>query len=244
MTSVTHAPANQNMTIMTLIKPVTNITNDHWIAQGYNASNAAAWGLLITGSKFYNESNFGTGNGTPVLTDWMWACYSKASGSVKPRWHFRNLTTAGAWSHTDDSANVGDLSGPLSGLVIGGRQAGTSGFIGSAAALATYTGVLTDAQIEAAAVSALALKAASPNWGVLLNQASTTTAVTDLSGNGATQASISGTTVDASEPPGWSYSLASGPTFKVWNGTAEVAATMKVWNGTAEVAAAIDIVTP
>lgn len=243
MTSVGSAPANQNMTIMALVKPVTNITNDHWVAQGYNASNAAAWGLLETSSKFYSESNFGSGNGTPVLTNWMWACFGKGSGSVKPRWHFRNLTAAGAWAHTDDSANVADLAGPLTGIVIGGRQPGTSGFLGSIAAIATFAGSLSDAAIEAAAVSAATLKAASPNWGVLLNQASTSTAVTDLSGNGATQASISGTSVDADEPPGWSYSLTTGPTFKVWNGTAEVAATMKVWNGTAEVAAGIDIIT-
>lgn len=243
MTSVGSAPTNQNMTIMALIKPVTNITNDHWIAQGYNSSNGAAWGLLETSSKFYNEGNFGSGNGTPVVTNWMWACYGKGSGSVKPRWHFKNLTTGSAWAHTDDSANVGDQTGPPVGIVLGGRQPGTSGWLGSIAAIATFAGNMTDLAVEAAAVSAAALKAASPNFGVLFNQASTATAVTDFSGHGATQSSISGTSVDSDEPPGWSYSLTTGPTFKVWNGTAEVAATMKVWNGSAEVAAAIDTIT-
>jgi hypothetical protein len=238
------APANQgNMTILALVKPVTNITNDHWVAQGYNASNGAAWGLLETSSKFYNEGNFGSGNGTPVLSDWMWIGYGKASGNVKPRWHSRNLTTGGAWVHLDDSANVGDQSGPAVGIVLGGRQPGTSGWLGSIAALVTYTGSLSDAAVEAAAVSAAALKAASPSFGVLFNQTSTSVAVTDLSGNGATQSSISGTSVDADEPPGWSYSLVTGPTVKLWNGSAEIPVTVKLWNGTAEIPMTFDSIT-
>lgn len=239
MTGVTHAPVNEgNITVMALIKPVTNITNDHWILQGYTASNAAAFGMLETGSKFYCEGDFGSGNGTPVLTNWMWACYTKVSGANKPEWYFHNLTAGTAWVHATGSVTVADQSGPPVGIVIGGRQPGSSGWQGSIAALATFNSVLTPTAIQNASASAAALLAAGPSWGVLLNQAATTTAVTDLSGNGATQASISGTSIDADEPPGWSYALTPpGPTFKVWNGSSEVSATMKVWNGSAEVAA-------
>lgn len=237
VTGSSQFPVNQgNITLMALIKPVTNISNDHWIMQGYNSSNAAAFGMLETGSKFYTEGDF-SGAGTPVLNNWMWVCYTKATGSVKPEWYFHNLTAATAWSHVTATGNVSDQTGPAVGVVIGGRQPGSTCFQGSIAALAAFNSILTQTQIQNASASAQALLAAAPSWGVLLNQSSTATAVTDLSGHGATQASIFGTSIDADEPPGWSYALSSSPTFKVWNGTAEVAATMKVWNGTAEVAA-------
>lgn len=229
-------PSNQgNFTIMALIKQVTNITNDHWIVQGYNSSNAGAWDLLETSSKYYNGSNFGGGFGTPVLNKWVWVGYSKASGSVKPQWHFKNLTDSGAWSHTTDASNVADQTGPPVKITIGGKQSNTTGIIGSIAAIATWGSVVSDVNVESYCASALALQGSSLAWGVLLNQASTGTAVTDLSGHGATQSSISGTSVDADDPPGWSYSLTPpGPTVKLWNGTAEVAVTVKLWDGSAE----------
>jgi hypothetical protein len=197
--------------------------------------------LLASGGKFYNEGNFGSGNGSASLNEWTWICFTKQAGSVQPRWSFHNLTAATAWSHVDDTANVSDGSGPPVKIVIGGRQAASAGWRGNIATIAVWDSVLTDSQIEAAAVSAIALHSATPNWGILLNQTSTATDVTDLSGNGATQSAITGTSVSASEPPGWDYSLTpAGPTFKIWNGSAEVAGTVKLWNGTAEVALSLD----
>jgi hypothetical protein len=232
------APVNQGgITVMGLVKTISSA--DQWVVQGYDVSNNPCWGMLASGGVFYNEGNFGSGNGSSVVNDWMWVCYTKASGSVKPRWHTSDLTAASGWSHADDGSNVSDLSGPPTTIVIGGRQQGNSSWRGNIAAIAVWDSVLSDSAIEAAAVSAAALQAAIPSWGVLLNQASTATDVTDLSGNGATQASITGTSVSADEPAGWSYALSSGPTFKVWNGSAEVDATLKVWNGSAEVDASI-----
>jgi hypothetical protein len=228
-------PQNQgNVTLMALIKPITNIANDHWIAQGYTSANAALWGLLYTSSKFYNENNFGSGNGAPVLTDWMWAGYTKATGSVKPRWHFHNLTAATAWSHVDDGSNVADGSGTISKFAIGGHGTSGTGMQGSIAAIAMWSSVLSDATIETACASAAALAASSPSMGFLLNQAATTTAVTDFTGHGSTQSSLTGTTVDSDDPPGFSYTLSSAPTVKVWDGSAEQTVTVKVWDGSAE----------
>lgn len=228
-------PANQgNVTLMALIKPITNIANDHWIAQGYTSAPAALWGLLYTSSKFYNENNFGSGNGAPVLNNWMWAGWSKASGSVKPRWHFHNLTAATAWSHVDDASNVADGSGTMSKFAIGGKGSSGSGMQGSIAAIAMWNSVLGDTTIETACASASALAASNPKMGFLLNQAATTTAVTDFTGNGSTQFSLTGTTVDADDPPGFSYTLSTAPTMKIWDGSAEQTVTVKVWDGTAE----------
>lgn len=234
-------PATQgNFSIMALIKQTTNITNDHWIVQGYNSSNVGGWDLLETSSKYYQGSNFGSGFGTPVLNKWVWVGYGKATGSNKPRWHFKNLTDAGAWSHADDGSNVADQSGPLVKITIGGRQQNTTGIIGSIAAIGVWNSVVTDANIELYCASAAALAASGIKWGVLLNQASTATAVTDLSGLGSTQSSVSGTSVDADDPPGFSYTLSSAPTVKIWDGSAEQTVTVKIWDGSAEQTVTLD----
>ena len=240
-----HEPSNEaGITVMGLIKITASLTADQWIVQAYNSSNNPAWGLLASGGKFYCEGDFSSGNGTAVLNHWMWIGFTKAAGSNKPEWYFHDLTAATAWSHNTGASNVADQTGPPTKIVIGGRQQGSSGLRGSLAAVAVYASVLTQTALQNAAASASALLASSPGWGVLLNQASTATAVTDLSGNGATQASLSGTSVDADDPPGFSYSLTpAGPTFKVWNGSAEVAATLKVWNGSAEVTASLSSIT-
>jgi hypothetical protein len=45
------------------------------------------------------------------------------------------------------------------------------------------------------------------DWAIKLNQASTATSVTDDTGGGGDQTAISGTSVDADDPPGFDYSL-------------------------------------
>lgn len=240
-----HEPVNQGgITVMALAKFSVTASADQWLVQAYDASNNPAWGLLASGGKFFCEGDFSSGNGTVTLNHWMWVAYTKATGNVKPDWYFHDLTAGSAWTHVQGASNVQNLTGPPSKIVIGGRQSGSAGLQGSIAAEAVYNSVLTQTAIQNASASATALLAASPSWGVLLNQASTATAVTDLSGNGATQASVTNTSVDSDEPPGWSYSLTpSGPTFKVWNGSSEVAATMKVWNGSSEVSASFSSIT-
>lgn len=242
ITGSASVPVNQgNLTVMCLIKITANLGNDQWFIQGVTSANAAVWGILISGSKFYCPGNFGAGNGTPILNKWMWVGFSKATGSVKPRWHFHNLTDATAWSHVDDGSTVGDQSGTVTKVIIGGQPGNTNGIRGSEAAVGYWSSVLTDAQIETACANGTALAASSLAGGHLLNQASTATAVTDISGHGATQSAITGTTVDADEPPGWAYSAApSGPTVKLWDGTAEQTLTVKLWDGTSEVTLNLD----
>lgn len=201
------------MTIMALVKMTAAIGSDQWIIQAYNSSGNPAWGLLASGGKFFNEGNFGSGNGATVLNAWMWVCWSKQSGNVAPRWHFKNLTAATAWSHANDAALVQDGNGPPVNLVLGGRSAGSAGFQGNIAAIGVWNRVLADTEIEAAAVSGRTFNRAHPQYGVLFNQASTSTAVTDLSAYAATQATVVGTTVSADEAPSWDYTVGAPPEF-------------------------------
>lgn len=193
------------ITVLALVRVTAAAGSDQWFLQAVNSSGNPVWGLLISGGKLYNESNFGSGGPAIVLNSWMWVGFTKGDGNLPPRWHAKDLTAGTAWTHIDDGSNVGNNSGPPTGIVIGGRNAGTSSLRGNMAAAAVWNRALSDAEIESATTSAQTLNLAHPQWGVLLNQASASTAVTDLSGFGASQVSISGTTVDASEPPGWNY---------------------------------------
>jgi hypothetical protein len=180
-----------------------------WMLQGVGGG-FAKFGELVSSNALFFENDFGSGGPAVTLNDWAWYVGTKASGSVLPRWHVKNITAGSAWVHSNGSANVNDLSGTVDSIIVGGQVGGgaSTTWRGQVAACATWNTVLSDLAIEAACtLSAADLAAASPKWGVLLNQSSVATSVTDFTGGGGDQTSISGTAVDASEPPGWSYSL-------------------------------------
>lgn len=180
---------------------------------GYALQGAAGatsvWALLTFGGKLFIERDFSSGTGA-ITTDWWWFVATKASGNVPERWHYRNITTGGSWTHVDAAGNVTDGTGPIDSLRLGGAVSGAASdsWRGRIAAAATWTSVLTDLQVEAACtLAATDLLGAAPGWMVRLNQTSTATAVQDDTGGGGNQSALSGTAVDADEPPGWSYAL-------------------------------------
>jgi hypothetical protein len=197
------APDQGPITIAVLAKAATTAG---WTGRALRGLNGASpiWSLLTSnngGAKLFMENDFGAGV-AGLSTSWRWYVATKASGNVLPRIHVWDLS--GAWSHTDNNANVGDGTGPIDTLVAG------AGWRGSIAVAATWSSVLNDATIEATfGLSAAAVLAASPGWMARFNQASTATNVTDDTGGGGNQSAISGTTVDADDPPGFSYSLSN-----------------------------------
>lgn len=180
-----------------------------WMVQGAGGGFAKFSTLISSGPLFF-ENDFGSGGPTIPTNQWCWLVGTKGSGSVPPRWHVLNITAGTAWSHSNGPANVNDIGGTTDTIIIGGQLGGgaSTTWRGQIAACAVWNSVLSDLAVEAACtLSALDLKNASPKWGVLLNQSSVATPVTDFTGGGGDQTSISGTAVDASEPPGWSYNL-------------------------------------
>jgi len=123
-----------------------------------------------------------------------------------------DITAATPWVHSDDASNVSDGSGPITNILVGSAGVAGNTWRGRIAAVATWDTVLSDGQVEAACTLAASdLFDAGPDWMVRLNQASTATPVSDDTGNGGDQTAISGTAVDADDPPGFDYSLTPPP---------------------------------
>lgn len=207
--SVGNAPTVQGPITIAVLAHPSSASFTGWAVQGMTAS--GVWAVLVDSGKLFMENDF-TSGGPSHGTGWCWYVATKASGSVIPRWHMHDLTAATAWTHTNESGNVGNGTGPITSIRVGCSASGsaTETFRGRIAAVAAWNSALADLSVEAACTTAASdLAAASPSWGVLLNQASTATSVTDFTGGGGNQSSLNGTAVDADEPPGWSYSLTS-----------------------------------
>lgn len=210
--AVGNAPPDQGpITIAVLAHPSTSSFTG-WTVQGMTAG--GVWSILADSSVLFIENDF-TSGGPAHGTGWCWYVATKASGSAVPRWHMHDLTAGTAWTHANSSGTVADNTGPITSIRVGSSAAGSAAqtFRGRIAAVAAWTSALGDVAVEAACTTAAAdLAAAAPNWGVLLNQASTATSVTDFTGGGGDQTALTGTAVDGDEPPGWSYTLTATAT--------------------------------
>lgn len=207
--SVGGSPPDQGpITVAVLAKAASVAGFTMWMIAG-RKSGTAVWGFLTSnnaGAKLFAENDFGNGV-SGLSTSWRWYVMTKAAGSAAPRISVWDLS--GAWAHTDNSATVGDGTGAIDTLFLGSQNGTGNGWRGSIAVAATWASQLSDAQVEAACtLAALDTLNAAPAWMVRLNQASTATTVTDDTGGGGDQSALSGTSVDADDPPGYSYSLA------------------------------------
>jgi hypothetical protein len=207
-----NAPPDQGpITLAVLAKSFSVAGFTMWMARG-TKTGTAIWGMLTSnnsGPKIFAENDFGNGV-AGLSTSWRWYVMTKASGSALPRIHVWDLS--GAWSHTDNSANVADGSGPIDTIIVGSAGGGANGWRGSIAVEAACDTAMNDAAVEAAftlsaADTLTAMNAATKRWMVRLNQASAATSVTDDTSGSGDQSAISGTSVDADDPPGYSYSL-------------------------------------
>jgi hypothetical protein len=167
----------------------------------------AVQALFLDTGKLFANNDFGAGATGPTdKTVWYVLAATKATGTVAYRYH--KAAIGGAWTHTA-SGTSNDGSGATNILFGKGSIKATAIF--EIAAAAFFTAALSDAAIEALGTSSMASwLAAGPAGAWQFNQASVATAVTDLTGHGANQTAISGTTVVA-DPAGWTYSGTTTP---------------------------------
>lgn len=197
------APDQGPITVICLIKTSAAYG---WPISGRNSGPSSVWAVGADAGKWFAWNDFSSGIAFSPGGNWCYVVMTRSTGV--PRWHFQDYTAGGAWTHTDSTFNPGDGSGPIVDVSVGGATGGIK-FTGSAAVMATVTGVWTDAEIEARCTNkAIDLYSASPGWMIRFNQASTATAVQDDTGGGGNQTSISGTSIDT-DPPGYDYSLTS-----------------------------------
>lgn len=128
----------------------------------------------------------------------VWALgVTKAAGTVAPRFHARNLTTAAASAHADATTTATDVAATWGKTEIGSADNG--GFVGNGrhGTAAVFTSVYSDANFDTILTSTAQLYALTPARLWDFNQASTGTAVVNLMTGSADQSSITGTTVTA-----------------------------------------------
>lgn len=176
---------------------------------------ASARDAIVTGNRLYGLNEF-TGNGFPSPPDpalpetqWIWVAQSKVAGSAHYTWAY------GLYPIVDPDTDI--IFGEDTGAANHGDPgAGDEVWIGQAAVggnrdialQAFFAPQLSVAQIKAGFTEALAdLMALNPLGCWPLNQAATTDDVVDVTGNGADQTALSGTTV-SDNPPDYDFNLA------------------------------------
>lgn len=141
-----------------------------------------------------------------IADNWVVLAVCKAAGTSTPRGH-KYVYDTNTWSHVNGATTVGDASDIAGGWVQFGRQAigPAMDFAGDMAVAAAWKRQLTDAQIERLPYSLMAWWALAPDALWTLDQSSTARAINDLTGNGADQTTLSGTTVSTDSVAGFSY---------------------------------------
>jgi hypothetical protein len=136
--------------------------------------------------------------------NWVLGGFSKANGSATARGH-RYVYDTATWTHTNLGV-VGDdtITGTMQEIVLGEFTSGQS-LHGRLAVVGVWQTVLSDGQIEGLISSLADWSDLSPTALWAFNQASTSDPVLDLTGGGADQTAITGTTVSADEPAGFTY---------------------------------------
>jgi hypothetical protein len=235
-TAIGSAPTTRAGTTVLLIRAYDAafdlLAHDSDFVTGY-ATSAAVSATFITGGKVFSNNDFGSGLAGPTdKTVWYVVAATKTSGTVAYTYLIAPL--GGAWT-TGTSGTSNDGSG-VNNLVFGKGLLGAAKF--EIAACAMWSTPLSSAAIQALGTTNMnTWMAASPNAAWQFNQASTATAVVDLTGHGADQTAISGTSV-VTDPVGWTYYSATTPftkdvveRYRVYAGfTKDVAETYRVFN--------------
>lgn len=142
-----------------------------------------------------------------VADNWVLVGVSKTSGVTTPRFH-KYVFDTGVWSH-DDATGTGQ--NPLNTVAehrLSDYNNGTTlRWEGDIAAGAFWDRVLADAEYELLALSLTDWYASAPKTLWLLDQQATGQNVPDLTGGGANQNGITGTTVSTEAVPQFSYGL-------------------------------------
>lgn len=157
------------------------------------------FGIIADDSLFLYSPTFGAIEApTIAVTNAMGWCYvgvDKATGSSDLQFHKLRLNDASAFVHEAGSAVVDPTSSGAGGIITIGEADGDFGDL-EIAFVALFNRQLTSAEHEAIAYGGLmALLALAPVGLWLLDQAATAQGVIDLTGGGANQTGLVGTTV-------------------------------------------------
>lgn len=130
---------------------------------------------------------------------------TKVSGTATPRFH-QYIYGTNVWTHQNGNQGiVGDGAGATTTCELGAFFGTFDPLDGDIAVAAVFPTVLTDDQTELLAHSLMAWHSFTPEALWVLDQSSITQKVVDLTGGGADESAISGTTVATTSVPGFTY---------------------------------------
>ncbi len=143
---------------------------------------------------------------TLTVNKWYLVAISKASGTVAGRAHIYDYVT-NTWTHQACTGTIANSGVPTTKVSLGNAGSGSGfGFDGDIAAIGVWNVVLSDDQVEALAYDLHSWFApAQPKGLWLLDQDSTSQKVIDLSGGGANQSGITGTSLSSTSVPVFNY---------------------------------------
>lgn len=146
---------------------------------------------------------------------WQILGETKPNSSATVRQSRKQLGT-GVWTRNDSAPAIGTSSGAAAAVISFGAFADSTGFKDMRIAVAAiWHSVLTDTDYTNIESNATSNYLYSLNPAVLIefNQTSVATPVTDLTGGGANETSISGTTAVTGDDPAWTFGIGTPVTW-------------------------------
>lgn len=176
-----------------------------------NTGNLQYWDLDVAGETIGPSSPTPNDTRITVANGWVIMGASKVTGTQAGHFH-RYIFSTADWNRGNGGTMVDGNSPGATGTVRFGEWQGGDDFNGNIAVAGIWDRVLTDTEVDALTTGLQAWVDSTPVGLWAFNQDSVATAVEDITGNGANQSAITGTSVDADVPAGFDFSL-GGTTF-------------------------------
>lgn len=187
---------------------------------GSASSGTSRWWFVISNA---DKLGLGFSASTPVsLTSvtsadgWLLVAASKATGTVAPRFHIYKYST-NAWVHENSAGTNANSGTPATNSRIGNVTEASNSFQGDIAVCGVWSVVLADDQVESLPFTLAAwFTAAQPKGLWVLDQDTTSQKILDISGGGANESSLTGTSVATTSVPVFNLGRGVQPVVQSW----------------------------
>jgi hypothetical protein len=195
-------------TVVAIAKIVT-LADDGCVFDLSNAgASRALFGHTSGGAMRYLRGSFespGDGPSWTAADGWVIVAWTKAAGTAVVRYH-KCVMSTDTWTHQDSAGTIGNDDNTCTFASTRPNNDGDLVLRGRRAALAAYNSVLDDTAIQALRDNWADWLAAGPIDAWRFDQATTSEAIDDQTGNGADQTNLVGSTVVTDDPPpGFSF---------------------------------------